>query len=276
MKTIFSFIFLMCILAGPAYALDTSTESGKTQKSEREQSLQQKKATEQGTAIEIRFGLDQVFLPILAELEKKDKTFKNCRVISKPLLPGDIGVSSAMGDGTYDVIASHIYDQQAKSNTAAPSQGKIKHYRNCMALYGAVVAQAHYILSGMLPAGAIGPEDLKTLARIAVEKAISCGFSGNVKSLFDMIVTDKMPCRFNGTLDRYKCGMSTLDLSSQKLYVGNTEFYGDKFAGYVGEYKVSQTSRASREQVQTQKQAWDISKNSKQTVDAGKLLPPIH
>ncbi len=269
-------LFSLCLIPLHAYALDTSTESGKTQKNEREQSLQQKKAQEQGTAIEIKFGLDQVFLPILAELEKRDKTFKGCRVISKPMLPGDIGVSTARGGGDYDVIAGQIYEQQAKSNTGIPNQAKVKRYRNCMALYGAVAAQGHWNLLAMLPKGPIGPEDLKILARIAVEKTLATGFSPNIKTLFDMITTDKMPCRFAGTLDHYKCGMSTVDLSSQKLYIGSTEFYGEKFAGYVGEYKVSSTSTASAEQVQLQKRAWDMSKNTKQTVDAGKLLPPIH
>jgi len=257
----------------PVFAIDTSVDTGKSKKTEREKSLQQKKTTEQDKAVEIKLNIDSVFLPILTDIEKKDKAFKKCSILSHPKLPADFGITSAVGEGVYDTIKGQILEQQAKSNALAPDE--IMRYRNCMALYGAVVAQSHVNLMEMLGAGSIGLEDLQALAKIAVEKTLRHGFTGNVKKLTDLAVRDKTPCRFNQSLDHYKCGITTVDLSSQKLYIGDLEFYGEKFAGYVGEYKVSQSSKHAKEQVLAQKQAWEKSKSGKQAVSPSKLIPGL-
>lgn len=223
--------------------------------------MQQRKSIEQDKGIEVKLSLDAVFLPIIAEMEKYNKAFAACKIVSKPKQPADFGISSAIGDGTYDVIKGQVLEQQAKSNAIAP-EGLLR-YRNCMAFYGAVIAQAHRRLTDMLPGEPVGFEELKDLGKISIEQVLYTGFSGQIKSIYEAIVVDKTPCRFNNALYSFRCGNTLIDLNNQSLIFGNIEWYGGKFGGYTGEYKVSQASKKAKEIIQSQKKAWELAKSGK-------------
>ena len=273
MKKIILTVFFIVLMIGGAQAQDASYETGKGKTSGKEQSIQHRSSGELSSSADIKLSIDAIFIPILADLEKKDKTFKACNIISKPKLPGDFGLTSSTVGG-YDLIIGQYLDQQAKSSGQAPS-GLIK-YRNCMAFYGAVVAQAHLNLVNMLPGADISLDDLQTLARITVEKTFLEGFKDNVRKLYDYATKDTRACRFKQSLDSYQCGVTNMSLSLQKLSLGSTELWGDKYYGYTGEYRISQSSKKSKELVMSQKKSWDLTKKNHHTVSPSKLLPKIN
>jgi len=273
-KMLIIFLGAVIFVSGAVYAQDTSYDTGKGRTYGKERSLQHRSTADIGSSTEVRLSIDSVFVPILAEYEKKDKTFKTCSIISKPKLPADFGLSTASPGGGYDLIKGQYFDQQAKSGGQAPA-GLTK-YRNCMAFYGAVIAQSYLNLTDMLPTENISLDDLQTLAIISVEKTLTEGFRGNVKKLYGYATRNNIPCRFKQNLDAYLCGTTHMSLSLQKLTLGTTELWGEKFYGYAGDFKVSQSTKKSKELVIAQKKAWDMSRHSKQAVSPSKLLPSIN
>jgi hypothetical protein len=262
------------MFSNTVYALDPVIDNEKRKRHDKGQEQRQKRAIEEKGALELKVSIESVIIPKIVELERG--YLKSCNIISRPRLPRDFGISSEIAPGMYDVIKIQIYEQQAKINAPVPNNRKVQAYKNCMALYGAIIAQSHINLSEILPSGSISFEDLKSLARIAVEKTIHQRINNrNIKRLYNIVRNDTAPCRFNGSLYQFKCGASLIDISSQQMRLGNVVLFGEKFFGYTGSYTVSQSSSKTKEHVASQKRAWEIVKSGKATVSPSKLIPGL-
>lgn len=270
MKT--SLLVIIIISYSTAFAMDTGTDAGKSKKHGKEQSQSIRKSRDQGDSMEIRLSTDSVFSGIIAELESAGKLGR-CEIITHPKLPADFGLSSQIDEYTIDAVKAQYIEQQAKNNAVAPSG--IKLYKNCMAFESAVIAQAHIYLMEML-GQAMDIEAIKSLAELSVEKVLHVGIDDdNINAIYQSIKADKIPCRFNQSLHSFRCGATSLDLTSQKMTFGGIEIYGNKFYGYSGDYKVSASSKQTRELVLLQRRNWENSKSTKQAISLANLLPKV-
>lgn len=268
-----SFLIIMFVffqLSQTSIAIDTGTTGGKKEKIEKSQDLMKKKSIERGETFEIRLSADAVLLPVLAKLEDKTEVLKRCRVIGRPRLPRDFGIHAFIDENTIDSVKMQYLENQARINAEAPDS--IKQYKECLAFYGAILAQAQVNLNEMMPES-VDMEDLKTLAEIAVEKAIRLGPQGNLKSIYIAIVNDKSQCRFNNSLHLFRCGNCMVDLHEQTLRFGNLEVYGKTFMGYAGEYKVSSSDKATKEAILGLKKNFEKEKSASHTVSLRSFIP---
>lgn len=278
MKKLIIAVFLV-FTATNVYALDTSVDTGTTQKSDKSKSLQEKKVKEKGTTTEVTIDLFTLYLPSLLQFEKTDKKFKECHVISKPLLLKDFNLTAEISPGVYDTIYASILKTAGESNSLINefiNDKNIRRYRDCLAMYGAVIAQAYSNLKADLDdIDTISKTDLTTLADISVHKISE--FNDNIRELYSAIIEDTTECQFNGSVSNIVCGYSFIIISAKPtLTLNQIDIYGAKFYGYSGSFKISESSKKTKEAVLARKQAWEIAKSGKQTVSAGKLLPNIH
>lgn len=271
MRVLIAIALFILLTSSNAFSVNPSVETGKDKKATKDRTMQQKKAVEQDRAIEVKLSLDAVFIPVLREFEKTHSIFKKCRIISQPKQPRDFGITTEAEGGLYDAVRGQLFEQQAKSSAIAPPG--LHRYRNCMAFYGAVIAEAHKELAKIIPNDSVSFTDLKELAKISVEMVLYDGLKGDIKEMYDAVVNDKTPCRFNNSLHSYRCGITLLDIGRQKLTLGDVELYGNKFFGIQGEYKVSQSSKKAKEMVLAQKQQWEKTKSGKQAVSPANFLP---
>ena len=127
----------------------------------------------------------------------------------------------------------------------------VRAYRDCLALYGAVLAQATENLNRDLrtlealqgsDVHGIGYADFESLARSALDGALETGpQNSTVKSLLSRIRTDPAECRFQGSREQVACGSSRIVLStSPELAYAGIRFYAPgSYAGISGTYQVS-------------------------------------
>ncbi len=273
MKTFISvaimFMFIYC-LNGIAYSVDTNIDTGKSRKDTKERSINQRKAQEGSQGVEIKLSLDAVFFPVLTNLEKTHPELKSCKIISKPRKPADFGLSAETSPGVYDTIMAQVLNTSAQSNAMAPKS--VERYKNCLVMYGAIIGQAHERMARLITNEQVGYEDLKELSRIIIEQTLLDGLQGQIKQSYE-ILKDAGNCRFNGSLTNIQCGVAQIDLAANRLMFGNVEWYGQRFGGYSGEYRVSQSSKKAKEIVMSHKKAWEIAKSGKQAVSPTKFMP---
>lgn len=175
-------IFFILTLSLNAYAVDTSVDSSKQKKIDKEKSQSIKKQKEKkeskgektsktigkgldkqtqeaikqigqtmnSRGVDITLPLETLFLNRLAKYEKDTKPFSTCKVISNPKLPVDFGLTAEIRPGVIDTIKAD-YISKAVQNRVYISQladeDSIRQYRNCLSLYGAVIGQAYLYLT---------------------------------------------------------------------------------------------------------------------------------
>ncbi len=215
---LFLIAFTLSQLPQTSIAIDTSSTREKKEKIEKSQDLMKKKSIERGETFEIRLSADAVLLPALSKLETKYEVLKRYRIISRPRLPRDFGLHAFVDENVIDNIKMQYLENQPRTNADAPDG--IKTYKECLAFYGAILAQAYVNLNEIMPES-VDMEDLKTLAEIAIEKALSQGPQGNLRNIYIAIVNDNSQCRFNNSIHLFRCGNRLVDLHEQTLRFGN-------------------------------------------------------
>lgn len=294
MKVLFSAFITLFVLASTAHAIDLSLTTGSSMKNSSEDSMTWKRSQEQSSGADVQLSMDAVFRPALIALEKKYSPWKSCRVLSHPLMPADVGLSAMIEDGMIDTIKAQYLKEAAESNSdiaELADVAKIKHYRACLALYGAVIGEAYANLQGELGKVAkvskganaavvagLAREDLDALAVMAMEKTVTATIRNKrIRDLYKQAVEDQEPCRFAGEVNHLVCGSTEIVLAAKpKLSVEGIEMYGEHFAGYSGNYTLKAGNTKNREQVLSDKKSWDREKDGKQSLSPSGLLGHVH
>ncbi|MGO9016665.1 MAG: hypothetical protein ACLQF0_17020 [Dissulfurispiraceae bacterium] len=292
MKKVFLLLIALSISV-PALALDTSTETGKTQKEESEQSLQQKKIQEQKDTIgkkntttrssgqdrtdsetikaigqamsqsgaDVTLPLEAVFLDRIAEMESTgQEPFASCKIASAPKLGRDFGLSAEVAPGVIDSIKSDYLAKAAQSNVNIQSiadEKEIRAYRDCLAQYGSIIAQAYLYLTtdlggikgsvskaknSTITVKGMGYDDFIALADTALQRASQAVTNHIIISMRDRVIHSQVPCQFDRNVENIKCGSALIILGTKpQLFVNGIGMYGDHFAGYSGAYKISKS-----------------------------------
>jgi len=202
----------------------------------------------------LSMSLEAVFTPLLRKLEEDREPFRSCRIISNPKLPKDFGFSAQVAPGIIDSIKSQYLDAQTRGNGPVSEfcrDSEVRAYRDCLALYGATLAQATENLNKDLrqlqalegeKVQGIGYDDFETLAQAALAGAVETGpRKSSINALLSRIRTDPASCRFQGTREEIACGASRISLStSPALSYAGLRFFGpNSYAGISGSYQVN-------------------------------------
>ena len=275
---------------------------------------------------DVTLPLEAVFLDRIAEMEMTAEPFKTCRIATQPKLSRDFGLSAEIRPGVIDTIKADYLSKAAQSNNYVrdlTNEQAVRQYRNCLVQYGAVIAQAYLYLTadlnglqisiskdkdGNIEVKGMGYDDFIILANAALQKALQGITNSTIKRTYDRTVSDNSPCQLDRSIENIKCGSSLIVLGAKpQLYVSGIQWYGDRFAGYQGSYKVSRswsyqdaieklksTSKYSKwasevskyaEELESQgktkeatlvkKKAWELAKSGKQSVSPAKLIPGL-
>lgn len=268
----------------------------------------------QSKGADVALDLQAVFLDRITELENNMEPFMSCKVATYPKLPRDFKINAEVRPGVIDLYKADYYRQAGETNAAVAGIGDeagIRAYRNCLVSYGAIIAQAYLNLTGDLTslkaAGekdeegntiikGMGYDDFVMLSESALQKAVQTIENKTIKRTLDRVVNDNTPCRFEKARELIQCGASQIHLSVKPmLIVSSVMWYGDKFGGFSGSYKVSKgwslsdaleklksTSKyarlandtsvyaeeleshgKSKEAVEARKKAWEVAKSGK-------------
>jgi len=273
------------------------------------------------TEADVTLSLEMVFLDRISQMEQQGEgEFGKCQIITKPKLPRDFGISAEVSPGVIDAIKAEYLSRAVQSNSyvsAIANEEDIRAYGKCLAFYGAVIGQAYIYLSNDLRGLGIrvntrniGYDDFVTLANAALQKALQGIKNVTIKSTYNRIVSNTSPCRFAQSIENLhtQCGPALIVIGPRpQLFVSNIPWYGEKFAGYGGAWRVSKawsyqnavealktTSKyekwanevskfaeelesqgKAKEAVAVRKKAWEIVKRGGQMVSPKSLLPRL-
>ena len=364
MKIILLSLLSILFFTVNTFALDTSTETGKTQRQDFERSKSLKKSKEEkesrgkrksdtittgidkqtqetikaiGQAMsqseaDIVLSLETIFIDKIAEFESTNtsentKLFKTCKIITQPKLAKDFGLTAEVRSGVIDVIKADYLSKAAMSNSYIKNitnEQALKDYRNCLTAYGAIIAQAFINLTedladlkiavskdrdGNISVNGLGYDDFILLANAALDKAIQTDITNQtIKRISERALNDNNFCQFDRSVENIKCGSSLIILGTKpQLYISGIHWFGERFGGYQGSYKVSKawsyqdaiekmktTSKYSKfasevsrfaedlesqgktkEAMLVRKKAFELMKSNKQAVSPAKLLPGL-
>ncbi|MBI4828914.1 MAG: hypothetical protein HY804_08930 [Nitrospinae bacterium] len=163
---------------------------------------------------------------------------------------------------------AEIIGKQAQFN--APISGladtsRFKKYKDCLAIYGAALGQAYLnLISSIRETGgrltedeltgdstvqSLNSLDLYILAGAAVREVISRGLTdGRVKSGYRNIIRERGECRFAGSTSQILCGgvhVVIADGRGTSMTAYGVPWFGDAYAGYRGDYRVSRGDKES-------------------------------
>lgn len=291
---------LVVLLAGTAWAVDVSDDSGSGKSTGKEKSQTLKSSiddrTQTGTrtgstsgssrAIEISSQIDQIMSEnmIAAEKAGKDDIFGSCRILSDVPQLAELGLSGDRGHYV-DVSLQNYLSEKAKVGGSLPvgNTEKIKDYMSCLAEYGAIEAQALKYM------GAVG-KDAAAAASAAFEKAQKGVKDKRIlatKAKIDAEI-DKCTMKYaGGDMSRIQCGALQLQVPGQLRY-GKLSVYGDGGAyGMVAVARAGSTagsetvtyretsagSGTSYEASATQKKSTDKTKKASASASPSKMLP---
>lgn len=359
MRKILSLVLLVAIIFVfnplPAMAIDTSTDSSQSIKEDKDQSQSQKKSKEEkdskgrkkskttSTGIDkqtqeavkaiaqaslnhntdVVMNVQDIFFDYFAGLETTTEPFKTCKIATHPRLARDFGINAEVRPGVIDVYKADFYRQAGETNADVSSladEAGIRAYRDCMALYGATIAQAYLNLTsdinslksgiskgteGNVAVQGMGYDDFILLAEGALHKAIQGIDNKPILKTLNRIRLDNTPCRFEKSRETIQCGAAQIHLSVKPtLIVSTVEWFGNKFAGFQGSYKISkgwslsdaleklkstssyskfasevsayaenlESQGKSKEAVSVKKKAWDLAKSSKYVASPSQWL----
>jgi hypothetical protein len=264
------------LIAQDVYGVDTSTSTSKGTRTGKEKSITTKKTIEQRSAtgkrkshststgldkqtseiirsledlrqnrdLDVSVQMEGLFLDMLRELEQTNEKFSRCKVISNPILPSDIGFVTDH-TGVVDVVKASWFSQMAQNNApleqvvSQEDKQRFLQYRDCLALYGAIIGKAFVNLLSTVKEFEsgdrldLGYDDLLVLAKDAMQKAIAIPLPWEH-------ITQNNRCRIDGTTERISCGPVTVILKAPpQMWVGSVQWYGERFGGYAGTYRVS-------------------------------------
>ncbi|MEW6116377.1 MAG: hypothetical protein AB1553_05690 [Nitrospirota bacterium] len=276
----------------PVYALDTSFETGKSSKEDKENSLSIKgnyekkgskgkktgETTSKGidkqdqeaiksigqamsqSGADVTLPLEAVFMSKIAELERNTEPFLSCRIATNPKLGRDFGLSAEIQPGVIEPYKADYLTKAAQSNNYIrdiADEQAIRAYRNCLASYGAVIAQSYLYLAqdlddlkasvgrdkeGAITVNGIGYDDFIILADAALKRALRGLTNATVKGTYERVINDNAPCQFDRSLENIKCGSSLVTLGSiPQLTASGVKIYGGSFMGFQGSYKLSKS-----------------------------------
>jgi len=272
------------------------------------------------TEADVTLSLEMVFLDRISQMERQGEgEFGKCQIITRSKLPKDFGLTAEISPGVIDSIKAEYLSKAVQSNTyvtGITSEEDIRVYRNCLVFYGAVIGQAYIYLSSDLHslgirsnARDIGYDDFVSLANTALQRALQGINNVTIKSIYNRIVSDTSPCRFAQSIENLhvQCGPALLVIGPrpQLFVLGSLPWYGEKFAGYAGAWRVSkawsyqsavealkttskyekwanevskfaeelETQGKAKEAVAVRKKAWETVKKGGQTVSPRSLLP---
>lgn len=153
----------------------------------------------------------------------------------------------------------------------------------------------------------MGYDDFVMLADGALNRAIQNGITNQtITRMHDRAIADTSHCQFERSIENIKCGSTLITISTKPtLIISGVTWYGDKFAGYQGVYKVSrswsyqdaieklksvskyskmahevskfaeemESKGRSKEAALVRKKAWELAKSGKQVVSPTKFMP---
>jgi hypothetical protein len=295
---IIDFICILVVLSlsstSTALAIDTTYDTGRSKKDVREKSMQRRRSEDRSRSAEATLQMDALFRPVLLNLEHDTEPWKSCRVLSTPLMPADVGLSAIDEVGLIDSLKSEYLNQAAHANSAISGladEARLINYRNCLALYGAVIGDAYQQLRASLPKVAqvaegknavtvtgLSRNDMQILSRLAVEQTVANAVKDNrIRKLYSDVVNEQSPCRFAGHLQHFVCGAVGIIIGPKpQLIIGGVEMYGDRFAGLSGQIVARASKNEGREKVLRMAQSWDRDRRQHYNVSVGKLIPGLH
>lgn len=195
------------------------------------------------------------FLRAIRNLEQTGvEPYASCQVVSHPKLAADFGLTGDMGNGWVNTTKLEFMSKAATSNMPLSSVGAdeegIRNYRNCLAVYGAVVREAYLQLQedvtgmehgvkktagGEIVVRSMGLADYKVIAERALDRAVAAAD----RERYDYLISDD-PCRFEGKTEAIQCGSVRLTLGTKpELIAAGVNIYGTQFGGLSGAYKLS-------------------------------------
>ncbi|MFN3481040.1 MAG: hypothetical protein ACK415_11760, partial [Thermodesulfovibrionales bacterium] len=274
---------------------------------------------------EVSVDIMTLFLQKAAELERRgdNSIFGKCQVISHPKLPPDFGITSQKGKAIDIVRADYIQRSAASSArfSTIGDEGKLLEYRDCLAEYGGIIGQAYLNFLDDISMIAtfkkeknneveriegINYDELVRIASETWDRTVRDGITSQaIRDMVNTIRRDR-ECTFDQRVEHINCGGLSITLSSSpSLVYGATQFYGGKYAGFSGTYRVSTTwsymqavellrsttkyARIAqevasyteqleaqgkvRDAVMVRKNLWEMAKTGKSTVSLNNLLP---
>lgn len=213
-------------------------------------------------SLDLTVSADVGFLRTLRQLEQDGvQPFAGCQVISHPRLPDDFGLNAYSKKYGKRVI---INDRAGRLKSAAESNAEVasiideapvRQYRDCLAVYGAVVKTAFEYLN----------EDIATLKFIkkksvkgAIQEIRGIGFNdylllsdgairraaadlNRISDKYQDLMADQTPCRFEGNLTTIQCGSAQVVLASKPTLTaaGIAIFGNGTYGGFSATYKIS-------------------------------------
>ncbi len=236
--------------SGKRKSKSTSTGSDSTQS----HSNRSSETEGMNNSADVNLSLDVLFASKILQLEETTLPYSTCKLLSRPKLPADFGITAEMAPGAIDSIKSQFLSSYASSNGAIDSLAdvaNIRSYRDCMADYGATIGQAYlYLSSDVQELGATGQsiknmgyDDFVSIAEAALDKAVSGGIqSKSIKKLHNQAVGYHSTCFFEANITTIKCGSTVSTIASKPtLAVAGIQMYGNAFAGFQGSFRVSRS-----------------------------------
>lgn len=214
----------------------------------------------------------------MQELEASGvEPWATCRVVSQPRLPADFNLATAVKrQGTkISMNRVNMLKSAAENNvdvSMVTAEAPIRDYRDCLAFYGqlyqrsfrhlgrgiaefksAAAAQAKAPKKGKKKSGGTS-----SAAKAKIEEIREFGYNdylflskGALASglremealdpAYQNVITDNMPCRFQGSLTNIQCGQAKIGLEIPPVLVagGVTLFGNGSYGGFSAQYKIS-------------------------------------
>ena len=186
----------------------------------------------------------------IEELENKNiYPFSTCKILTKPKLLADFGITAETPGGGIDTIKADLMSSAAKYNflieKIGADENKIKDYINCEAYYAAIIAQS-FITNKL---------EIKLKNR-------------KIKRIYKKIkkYLARTKCRFKSELDTIICGPVKVQIGyAPVLYFSNIAIFNDDtFFGYTAKNDKTVSVSNSLEQ--------SISKNKEKSVSSSKSI----
>lgn len=196
-------------------------------------------------SLRVRVPATDLLLPLVLEMERKGvEPFASCRLLSDPPKLADLGLKTELAPGLVDATLREYLENRAATGAAAEIDPReTRRIVNCAVRYGTVLASASLLLGNLvndLGEDWVGLADLERFAPKAIRTSVSSPdptvsfLSKRALSAF------RLPCRFNGRIDSFRCGGIVLDVRpTLSVRLGNLTLYGDAPFGVRTEWHVS-------------------------------------
>lgn len=255
-----------CNFLNPPKEKNTSTSVTKSSDITERKSVS--KSESDRTQKSVEGSIDFAYLFNIFLILDEEDYLKECKIITRPKLPADFGITSATRGG-FDPILAQYYSQMAFSSGYSPKG--ISKYAWCMLTYATLVAQSHMnLLKELESIQDYDLADLVLLAKLSYEKTKKEGITDPVLKEWLAIFKQGIErCRFNVAINEHLCGNLVLDLSTQTLRYRNLFIWSSTTAmGVSGSYRYGVSSD------RTQQRIHELSKSisTKKDISVKKIL----